>query len=185
MKKIFILSLLILCCNLLFSQEFMGVKVDGKLNDVVLKFKAKGFVSQKNDIPDIAVMQGNTGSKEVQIIIISTPLSNTVWKFSVYLPKRTSWYYLKSDYEEYVDLISQKYGQPTKDFNFFVSPYFEGDGYEMTAVAIDKCRYSTFWLDKGLSVQISSVGSINISYENNVNADLDDIERKKIESKVF
>lgn len=185
MKKITILTLLVLICTSIFSQEFMGIKVGGKLNDVVLKFRAKGFVSQKNEIPDVAIMKGSTGSKEVQIIIVSSPLSNTVWKFSVYLPKRTSWFYLKSDYEEYVNLITQKYGEPDKEFRFFMPPYFEGDDYEMTAVAVDKCRFSTFWLEKGLSVQISTFGAINITYENSTNADIDDIERKKIETKVF
>lgn len=185
MKKITILTLFILICTNIFAQEFMGIKVDGKLNEVVSKFRAKGFISQKNEIPDVAIMKGSTGSKEVQLIIVSSPLSNTVWKFSVYLPKRTSWVYLKADYEEYVNLITQKYGEPDKEFRFFMPPYYEGDDYEMTAVAIDKCRFLTFWLVKGLSVQISTFGSINITYENNTNADIDDIERKRIETKVF
>lgn len=57
MKKITILTLLVLICTSIFSQEFMGIKVGGKLNDVVLKFRANGFVSQKNEIPDVAIMK--------------------------------------------------------------------------------------------------------------------------------
>lgn len=35
MKKITILTLLVLICTSIFSQEFMGIKVGGKLNDGV------------------------------------------------------------------------------------------------------------------------------------------------------
>ena len=49
-----------------------------------------------------------------------------------------------------VELFTKKYGEPKDHFEFFSSPYYEGDGYELQALRKEKCNYISFWtLDKG------------------------------------
>ena len=56
----------------------------------------------------------------------------------------------------------------------------------MTAVKVDKCVYSAFWKKEiGISIEISNSKQVSIAYENEVNATLDDVEQKSINSKVF
>jgi len=74
-------------------------------------------------------MNGKFAGKYCEIIITSTPKTNTVWKVSAYFPKETSWLSIKSSYDSYKDQYQQKYGIPSKSYNFFSDPYFEGDGY--------------------------------------------------------
>lgn len=58
-----------------------------------------------------------------------------------------------------------------KDYEFFVSPYDDGDGYEMKAVAIDKCRYISFFLARGghIVVQIDKTVRVKVIYEDREN----------------
>jgi hypothetical protein len=131
-------------------------------------------------------MEGFVGDRNLEVYIKCTPITKTVWGFNVYLPKQTSWSSLKREYEEYLDVLSKKYGEPETKYNFFSSPYKEGDGDEMTAVAVDKCTYSAFWTkNSGLWISISKFKQVVISYENKSNSDLDDKEKSEIKEKIF
>jgi hypothetical protein len=184
MKKQFLILLLVLSTNLTFGQEFLGIKVDGKLNDVVEKFKLKGLKVTDGSTPNVKIMEGFVGDRNLEVYIKCTPTTKTVWGFTVYLPKQTVWSSLKREYEEYLDLLSKKYGEPDKKYNFFSSPYEEGDGDEMTAVAVDKCRYASFWTET-LGIQISKYKQVVISYENKTNAELNRKEKDEIKEKIF
>lgn len=186
MKKGIMILLLTFLTIISFSQEFMGIKVDGKINDVVEKFKSKGLTVSNSSRPNIISMEGIVGNSNLELNIVCTPTTKIVWKFSVYLAKQTSWTSLKSEYEEYLEVLTKKYGVPEKSFNFFSSPYKEGDGDEMTAVAVDKCGYSAFWLDNfGLYIEISKWKQVNITYENSINSAIDKKERDEIKNKIF
>jgi hypothetical protein len=170
-----------------FSQEFIGIKVDGKINDVVEKFKGKGLrVTSSSTTPNVISMEGIVGNRNLELNIVCTPTTKIVWKFAVYLPKQTLWTSLKSEYEEYLDLLTKKYGEPEKTYNFFSSPYKEGDGYEMTAVAVEKCTYSAFWPENlGLYIGISQWKQVKITYENITNSALSKKEQDEIKNKIF
>jgi hypothetical protein len=131
-------------------------------------------------------MEGNIGSKTYEIVISVTPKTKQVWKLSVYLPKSENWSRIKDEYNEYLDLLTTKYGKPEKTYAFFASPYKEGDGYEMIAVGLEKCYYTAFWEDTiGVSIQISKFKQVNVSYENKKNSELRDAEKKEIDSNIF
>ncbi len=166
------------------AQEFMGIKVDGKKDAIISVFKAKGFTPSGDMSKDVVAMKGNVGGKVLELNIVCSPTSKTVWKFSVYLPEQSTWYALKSEYEEYLKLLTEKYGEPNSKYNFFASPYEEGDGFEMTAIYAEKCHYSAFW-DKGYSISISKWKQINITYENNVNIELMKKEKEQLNKNSF
>ena len=178
--------LLILLTIMSFSQEFIGIKVDGKINDVVEKFKGKGLKVTNTSTPNVISMEGIVGNRNLELNIVCTPTSKTVWKFAVYLPKQTLWPSLKSEYEEYLDVLTRKYGEPKLKYDFFSSPYKEGDGYEMTAVELEKCTYSAFWPENlGLYIQISQWKQVKITYQNSTNLALSKKEEDEIKNKIF
>lgn len=167
----------------------MGIKVDGKKDAVINAFKTKGFkVNPIHDVnkDDVIRMDGEAGGKKLEVGIACTPKSKTVWKFSVYLPKQSSWYYLKNDFEEYLKLLKDKYGDPISKYSFFSSPYEEGDGYEMTAVGVEKCNYAAYWSDQiGIWIKISKYKQVNINYENAINSALYDKEKAELNKTIF
>jgi hypothetical protein len=177
MKKTMIMAILVLATLVSNSQEFMGIAVDGKLSDAVVKFKEKGFTTSTVS-PSGTVMKGMMGTKEIELVICNTATTKTVWAFKIYLPKKDSWYSLKNEYLEFLDLLTKKYGEPKSKYDFFTNPYYEGDGYEMSAVANDKCNFASYWVDK-YAVDISKYKQVRISYENPVNSELQEKEKNQ------
>jgi hypothetical protein len=168
------------------AQEFMGVKLEGDKATFINKFKAKGFVLTYADNPNAVTMKGTVGGKQYELILFSTPTTKQVWKLSVYLPEATSWSRIKSEYEDYLGILTEKYGAPEKAYTFFSSPYSEGDGYEMNAIKLEKCHYSAFWSDSvGIWIEISKFQQVKIAYENAKNSALNDLEKKQINSQIF
>ena len=175
--------MLVLSTALGYSQDFLGIKVDGNRQDCINKFLAKGFKTSIAPSNTVTSLKGMVGNDKVELMIVSTPITKKVWKFSVFLPERTTWSSLKSNYEYYVDLLTTKYGEPTSTYSNFISPYYEGDGYEMTGVKIEKCNYMTFW--DNVYIEISKWGQVCIHYENTTNSSLNKEEKDKINLKNF
>lgn len=167
------------------GQEFMGVKVEGDKAAFIKKFKENGYVVVSENA-NSATMKGTLGGTEYELILHATPKSKQIWKLSVFLPEATSWNTIKREYEDYLNILTEKYGTPDKKYAFFSSPYYEGDGYEMSAITLEKCNYFAYWNDSiGISIQISKYKQVKISYENAKNSKLDDLEKKEINSKIF
>jgi hypothetical protein len=177
MKRVLV-TLLFMSALVVNAQEFMGVKVAGTASSAIAQFKAKGFTLIEQT-EQVASMKGiGLGGKQLELNIVYSPKSKTVWKFSIYLPEQTTWYGLKSEYKSYLQSLTAKYGKANNNNEFFLSPYKEGDGYEMTAVAVEKCLYSTFWSD--VYIQISEYKQVNICYENSANLAISKRERESI-----
>lgn len=160
---------------------FMKTPIDGTITEFASKMKAKGFVQTDVD-KDIITMEGEFMGQKCKIYIVGTEKTKTVWKVSVYFDRKyTSWYSLKSDYNDIRDSYIGKYGMPAKNYHFFDSPYYEGDGYEMQAVKLDKCAYASFWDDMedgNIMISIEKYVQIKVSYEDRLN-----IEKGKEEKK--
>lgn len=183
MKKVSLLFVAALISLATFSQEFMGIKVDGTKEQLVAKFSQKGF-TKKNELNGVLILKGQINSVDVEVYCNFTAKSKKCWKFSVWMPERTSWYSLKADFDKYVEVLTEKYGKPEKEYAFFMSPYKDDDGYQMTAVAVDKCRYLAFWKEY-YSVEITKFKQVKINYENPINSALDDKERSEVDSNTF
>lgn len=169
MKKLLFIALVLLTVSC-YSQEFMGVEVDGTMSSLIQKLNAKGFklVSTEDNILE---MKGNIGANEVQLLAFFSPISKICWKFAIYLPKRYEWGTLKNDYMEYKQVLTQKYGLPKENYSAFLSPYKEGDGDEMLAVSADKTAYTAFYGDN-VQIEISKYSQVCVRLQNNTNADI-------------
>jgi hypothetical protein len=167
--------------------EFLGIQVNGKRDAVIDAFKSKGFIVV-GDINkgNVASMKGTVSGKQFELMIVSSPKSKIVWKFSVFLPEQSTWNSLKNNYFDYLKILSSKYGEPEKTYEFFSSPYKEGDGYEMTGVGVEKSHYSAFWSDeKGISISITKWKQVKISYENQNNSKIAEKETSEVDSTIF
>lgn len=188
MKRLLLLSVLVLSLSS-YSQlsppqspfpppEFMSVKIEGGMESMIQKYKAKGFTLVSKDETYVS-MTGKMNGNTIELNMAFTPKTKLVWKLLVYLPKQSDWYDLKKEYNDYKSLLTEKYGEPSHDYHFFMSPYKDGDGYEMTAVQVDKCRYTSFWEKEGLNIEISKFRQVRIGYENLTNSALLTKEKKE------
>ena len=180
MKKLVLLFAAMLMSTMLFAQEhldFRGIPIDGHIDEFISKMKELGY-KMADKIDGIAIMEGKFTNKNVNLFIVYTQETNTVWKVAVFFDKATSWSSIKSDYREYKELYEKKYGAG-RSYEFFSDPYYEGDGYELQAIRKEKCRYMTFFdcATGGIIVEIDNSERLLISYEDDINAKLDKKER--------
>lgn len=150
--------------------EFKGVSLNGNLPSFVQKMESKGFSVVRNG-DDIVSMEGSFAGKEVTIYIVGSSKTKTVWKVRVVLPKSHSWSSIKSDYKYMKDMYTTKYGVPSDSYEFFSSPYYEGDGYEMQALRNDKCTYFCAFETSGgvIWIEMDEGEYIAINYEDKQN----------------
>jgi hypothetical protein len=187
MKKYILLLLITLSSIFSYSQEFNGVLVDGDLPSFVSKMKAKNYTLRKY-IENGAIMDGKVGYNDVEVFIFTTPKSKKVFRLSVYFPKKTTWSSLKGSYLDLLSSLTSKYGEPTNKGEIFKDPYYEGDGYEMSAVAIEKVVYLAYWeyiSNLFLSIEISKYSQVNIVYDNVTNVAIRDKEIKSINTNIL
>lgn len=186
MKRYIVAFVMLLATSLVWlnAQEhmmFMKVPIDGTITEFASKMKAKGFV-QIGEIKSIITMKGEFMGKGCKVYISGTEQTKTVCLIAVYFDREyTSWYSLKSDYNDIRDSYIDKYGKPTKDYHFFSSPYYEGDGYEMQAVRLEKCNYLCFWnnMEEGnIMISIMKSSRISVSYQDGLNSKKGEIEKK-------
>ena len=196
MKKLILTLFAIVLAVSAFAQDqhlkFKGIPIDGTLTNYVKALKNAGyeFICQSPDDSG-AALSGTFTNKDVTILVVTTPKTKTVWKVVVFFEDQNDWYSLKSDYKDLKASLTSKYGQPDPVFEFFSSPYEEGDGYEMTAIWSDKCNYISFFAvntDSGnslgeITVEIAkneTKGRIALSYEDAANTTLMKSEKEAI-----
>ena len=167
-------------CSAQEHLKFKGIPIDGTLKEFTAKLQQEGYkVTFTNDEGYGCVLKGSfAGFSDCKILVIATETSHIVWKVVVKFPEQTSWYSLKSRFDDYKTSMAQKYGEPSGDYHFFSKPYYEGDGYEFQALKKDKCNYAAFFdvPEGGIIVEIQSVeynsGCVAITYEDKKNAEL-------------
>ncbi|MBP3197567.1 MAG: hypothetical protein J6N21_11255, partial [Butyrivibrio sp.] len=127
----------------------------------------------------------------VNIILLASPLSKTLWQIIVQYEEKDNWYELKSLYRDLKVQLSRKYGNP-ESYEFFSVPFNQGDGNEMVALWADKCTYTSFFHSRffdetlgtiSLSIEKSGTkGRVALHYEDSRNASLTKAELTEIES---
>jgi hypothetical protein len=151
-----------------FSQQFDGVPISGTLPNIIAKFKEKGDAFISTD-KTVTTMKGKVASYPIELLIIVTPKTKQVCKVVIFFAKETNWYSLKSQYLKFKDVLIEKYGEYSNNYEYFRKPYFEGDGYEMSAVGLDNVVYATYWLNTenmNIVVEIEKYKQVSITYEN-------------------
>ena len=191
MKKIISLAIALTISFSLFAQEehltFKNIPITGSLSSFISKMKASDFDLVEQIENSGAIMIGSfAGFSDCTILIGCSPKTKTVWKVVVELPDQTSWTSVKSRYSDFKEKFKKKYGAPEKSYEFFTTPYYEGDGYELQAIKLEKGYYYTFWeTDLGLiSVSVdassSSKGRVEFNYEDNASRAIMRNERSSI-----
>lgn len=174
------------------AQSFMGVNVGGTLTSFASQMKTKGFVTSLSETtPEMIVMKGTLNNESVKLLIVGTPTTKLTRKLVVLYPEETSWYSLVKKFDDVVTKMTQKYGSPTQEHRFFSEPYELGDGYEMTAVAVEKCYYMSVWEsndtypNQTLAVRISSSNKVVLIYENNTLMEKGEKEQEEIDKSTY
>lgn len=172
MKKILAsLVLFVFSLNMVAQEhmQFMGLPIDGSLDVFTSKLKAKGF-KKKSSFESSITLWGKFANEIVELTVLASPRTETVCKIIVLFPKQSDWTDLKKDYLAKKNLYKSKYLFDSS-YEFFKSPYDEGDGYEERAVRQDCCRYFSFFkeLDGGIVVEIAKTFQVKVSYEDNEN----------------
>lgn len=179
MKKVVFLAIILLIYSNCFAQEkknhltFKGIEINGRAKDfareLTNKFNYESVYSKEN----VFVLKGSFAEKDAKIFVLGTDKTGLTWKIAVFFEKETNWSTLKYKYNQFKDQLTKKYGSCTS-YDSFSSPYTEGDGYEMSAISLDKCNYSSFWMleDGSISIEINKDAEIIISYEDKINVNI-------------
>ena len=185
MKKMLLTIWTVLFITFAQAQEhmtFKDISMNCNLTTFVTKLEAIGY--KKALLEDYgAVLKGSfAGKNDCTIMVLCTSNSKSVWKVAVIFPEQTSWSSLKSEYKSFKDSYIQKYGKPDS-YEFFSNPYYEGDGYELQALQLNKCTYSSFFdtPSGGIVLEIDKDKSVRVVYEDAINTE---IRKKELEEVV-
>lgn len=156
-----------------FSQEhltFKGIPITGSVESFTKQMESKGF-TYLTEVEGGRVFEGKFAGQYAATFVLFSPKTRVVWKVVVSYKAENSWYDLKQKYLNFKRQYTEKYGAPESTHEFFSDPYYEGDGYELTALSQDKCLYSTYYsVDTGMiNISMSKEGGIDLVYEDKIN----------------
>lgn len=130
----------------LFAQEahlkFKGVPIDGSLTEFVNKMKTAGFthIGTKDGI---AALEGDfAGYKNCIVGVYAVKPLNIVSMIAVAFNARGSWSDLEHDYNTLKELLTEKYGAPTKVIEEFESTYID-DGDKLYELSMDRGTWAS------------------------------------------
>jgi hypothetical protein len=174
------------------SQSYNGIKVGQSLEITKAAVLAKGFKFIKKHTENSYTYQKKINGLLVKLHLVVTPNSNVVWKFLVYVDENTSWYDSKKSYINMMDILSKKYGAPSNTLVEWENPYYEGDGYEMQAIYLNKCKMLTFFNDEEGNFITLDIGAftvdktiIMIHYENKNAHKIKEKETERVNQQIY
>lgn len=192
MKKFIVMFfLLVFLLKTSFSQSYNGIEIGKSLNETKANLLAKGFIPLKESTNISVSYYKYINGKKNKVHVVYTPITKVVWKLMVSVDEATSWMDTKNKYIKYEDILSKKYGEAYKSEINFELPYYDGDGYEIQAIHLDKAEiYTLFSCDKGLvMLEIESFergkSEILIHYINQSASELYESELQKINSNIY
>lgn len=150
--------------------KFMGIEMNCAVDIAMLDLEKKGF-----EIIDIRkegyIMSGKFIDRNALVTLHATPKTNLLYRANIFFNEHTSWYSLKSEFLEVVKYYKAKY-KSISSSRTFIDPYYEGDGYGLQGVSMDKCfYYERFEAEGGkISIEISDMKRVQIRYEDKNNA---------------
>lgn len=148
---------------------FRNIEIGGNIERVVSELQSLGY-NVLDRGREGALLEGSfAGERNCQILVSVSEFINEVESVIVMLQESNSWWTLKATYEDFKNKLTRKYGTP-ESIEEFYDPYYEGDGYEITALECQKAFYSSkFNADKGyIRVSIGST-RVYISYVDSLN----------------
>ena len=133
---------------------FKGVEVTGTVQSFAESLKGKGFTVARD-----GSAEGMFAGNHVVVSLETTPLSKTVSTVTALLDVRQSWRELREDYDTYRINLTEKYGPSKASQEHFYGAYREGDGFELRALQMEKCTWSSMWDKEDGRITISIVNT--------------------------
>jgi len=134
---------------------FKGVPIDGTLNEYVSKMKKSGFALMRTE-EGVALLKGDFAAYKNCILGVSTlKQKNLVSKITVIFPEQDTWSSLSSNYFNLKEMLTEKYGEPSECVEKFQSSTLDDDGYKMTQVQLDACKYYTTYNTEKGTIELS------------------------------
>lgn len=193
MKKIYITLIILLLNVLAFSQTtdsiikgVIGVKFGMRQSQVKSIILSKGGTLEKTTSQDYGISLSYKN-----LSFLSNKANLTHFKFYKDSLFGISFCFIvdangftQAKYDALKEKIETKYGDG-KCTRSFVDPYYDGDGYEMSAVDQGKATISCLWADIyehtiELSIKISLMVVIEYQYEKLVAEAIKDVESKQM-----
>ena len=183
MKKqtLFLLFLLLTMPGLLRAQSrmtFNNLPLTGTVEEMAGKLMAQGFTHLKTD-KNMIYLKGRHLGRDCEVVLLATPLTQTIWKVHVALPKDLTWLSLKTNFSLLQKQLESQYGF-AETYQTFQPPCSDGDGKELQALTGGKCTWMAVWkMAQGtLLMEIQPRGLISLSYEDGANLTLKHEEEK-------
>lgn len=122
-------------------------------------------------------MEGMFTDRMVSAVITATSdCSQVVDVGVVFMSDTESWTTLKAMFDEYKDLYTTKYGEPSVLSEKFLNDIYDRPGWEMMGVVSDLCDYIAIWYVPEGAIAIKIVGNnynsgtILVKYQDNKNS---------------
>lgn len=152
MKRILIVLLFVFSCIGAMAQntnehlKFMGIPINGTLESFTQKLVAKGMKRQQGR-DNTGLFRGTfAGEGDCKVYVNRIPSRNIVYRIVVCLPSRKMWEWLESDYKQFKQMLTSKYGEPkfcSESFKEGASTY--DNHSKMVATLSGKCNYYASW----------------------------------------
>lgn len=125
---------------------FKSVPIDGTLKEFLSKMNSVGFdVVKINPEEQIAILKGDfAGYKSCLVTVHTLKQKDIVSKIQVTFPECETWSALSSNYFNLKQLLTVKYGNPTRSiekWDTIIDP--SNDNERMFEVGSDNCKYAT------------------------------------------
>ncbi len=163
MKKIVVTLCFIFTVMTCFGQStdsskhltFKGVPINGTLAEYVSKMKSSGF-RHISTTDGVSILEGDfAGYKNCTVGVSTLKQKDLVSKIAVMFPDCDNWSSLSSNYFNLKELLTEKYGTPSKSIEEFQSSTPNTDATKMSYVRLGRCKYiTTFETGKGV-IQLS------------------------------
>ena len=188
MKRILIALLFVFSCIGAMAQnanehlKFMGIPINGTLESFTQKLVAKKIKSIQV-AEGVGLFNGAfAGKMNCNIFVATVPNRNIVSKVVVCLPPRETWAWLESDYNQFKQMLTSKYGEPLQHSETFKAGTFTSSDYlKISALKEGKCEYYVGWkLNEGvilleiISIESPSSCLVRLSYFDAINSKLEE-----------
>lgn len=182
MKTRFAFIFALLFPLMLFAQgehlTFMGIPLDGTLDQFTTKLTKKGF-SKISEEKSLAALAGDfAGYKECVVIVSTLNQKDLVYSAAVIFPPCNQWSSLESNYFSIKNMLTTKYGEPVKVVEEFQGGEPNSDNSKFIKLQLDECNYKTgFETENGrIFLALAHEGLIGcyviLGYVDNINEQL-------------
>lgn len=148
---------------------FKGISITGSVDSFARQLQKQGYSLLELEPQGASLVGKFANEYDCTIGVLGTEKSHIVYMIAVQFPEKNTWSSLKGQYSDLKEALTLKYGEPTSCVETFDSPYYEGDNYEMQALSLEKCRYtSLFMSDYGnVMLTISDSKCVTLLYVDN------------------